>query len=179
MFFGDSATIHSKIKKKMFEILYANTEYDFLDQPCRDEIDTLRKTFSVFDIQELQTDRPLLQTEKHLQFFTFTGTRINRTIQLILNIAGISNKLDDSSSSFDIEVSHKEFVSKFDLLNQPLATIEVHIANLLQTSPAILNFSKWGLYLPEVYQVKLVKDKYFDLEQAKQFLSTIQLINNK
>ncbi len=179
MFFGGGATIHPRIREKMLEILYSETEYDFLDQASCDEINTLRKTFSVFNIQKLQTDRPLLKTENHLQFFTFTGTRINRTIQLFLNIAGISNKLEDSSSSFDIEVPKQELVSKFHAITQPVATIEVHIASVLQTTPAILDFSKWGQYLPETYQIKLVKEKYYDIEQAEQLLTTIKLIDNK
>jgi ATP-dependent helicase Lhr and Lhr-like helicase len=179
MFFGGGATIHQRIREKMLEILYSKTEYDFLDQPSCDETEILRKDFSVFNIQNLQTDRPLLSTEKHLQLFTFTGTRINRTIQLLLNISGIKNILDDPSSLFDIEVSKQELISKWNSLTLPFADIDIHISNLLQTNPALLDFSKWGLYLPENYQVKLLKDKYFDIEQTGELLATIKLIENE
>jgi len=179
MFFGGGATIHQRIREKMLEILYSKTDYDFLDQASCDEAEILRKDFSVFNIQNLQTDRPLLSAEKHLQLFTFTGTRINRTIQLLLNISGIKNTLDDSSSSFDIEVSKQEVISKWSSLTLPLADIDIHISNLLQTNPALLDFSKWGLYLPENYQVRLIKDKYFDIEQAGELLASMKLIENK
>ncbi|HEY8659808.1 MAG TPA: DEAD/DEAH box helicase [Hanamia sp.] len=179
MFFGGGSTIHQRIREKMFEILYSKTKYDFLDQPSCDETEILRKDFSVFNIQNLQTDRPLLSAEKHLQLFTFTGTRINRTIQLLLNISGIKNTLDDRSSSFDIEVSKQEVISRWNLLTLPLSDIDIHISNLLQTNPTLLDFSKWGLYLPENYQVKLVKDKYFDIEQTGELLTTMKLIENK
>ena len=179
MFFGGGSTIHQRIREKMLEILYSKTEYDFLDQPSCDETEILRKDFSVFNIQNLQTDRPLLSAEKHLQLFTFTGTRINRTIQLLLNISGIKNTLDDSSSSFDIEVSKQEVISRWNSLTLPLADIDMHISNLLQTNPALLDFSKWGLYLPENYQVKLLKDKYFDIEQTRELLATMKIIENK
>lgn len=179
MFFGSGATIHHRIREKMLEILYSKTEYDFLDQPSCDETEILRKDFSVFNIQNLQTDRPLLSAEKHLQLFTFTGTRINRTIQLLLNIFGIKNILDDPSSSFDIEVSKQEVISKWNSLTLPLNDIDIHISNLLQTNPALLDFSKWGLYLPENYQVKLLKDKYFDIEQTAELLATMKLIENE
>ncbi len=179
MFFGGGATIHQRIREKMLEILYSKTEYDFLDQPSCDETEILRKDFSVFNIQNLQTDRPLLSAEKHLQLFTFTGTRINRTIQLLLNISGIKNILDDPSSSFDIEVSKQEIISKWNSLTLPFADIDIHISNLLQTNPALLDFSKWGLYLPENYQVKLLKDKYFDIEQTERLLATMKLIENE
>ena len=179
MFFGGGATIHQRIREKMLEILYSKTEYDFLDQPSCDETEILRKDFSVFNIQNLQSDRPLLSAEKHLQLFTFTGTRINRTIQLLLNISGIKNILDDPSSSFDIEVSKQEVISRWNSLTLPFADIDIHISNLLQTNPALLDFSKWGLYLPENYQVKLLKDKYFDIEQTEGLLATMKLIENE
>lgn len=179
MFFGGGAVVHQKIREKMFEVLYSKTEYDFLDAPSFDEIEMMRKDFAVFDIKGLQSERPLLTTEKHLQLFTFTGTRINRTIQLLLNIAEIKNTLDDSSSSFDIEVPKQELISKWNNLSFPLTDIDTHISTLLETNPTLLDFSKWGIYLPKSYQIKLVKNKYFDIEHTKELLSTLKLINNE
>ena len=179
MFFGGGATIHQRIREKMFEVLYSNTDYDFLDQPSCDETEILRKDFSVFNITDLQSDRPLLTAEKHLQLFTFTGTRINRTIQLLLNTAGIKNTLDDSSSSFDIEVPKQELISKWSYLSFLLTDFDTHISTLLQTNPALLDFSKWGTYLPDNYKIKLVKDRYFDTEQTAQLLRTMKLIENE
>jgi ATP-dependent Lhr-like helicase len=179
MFFGSSGAIHQRIREKMVEVLYSKTDYDFLDQPSCDEIGILRKEFSVFNIKDLQSERPLLSSEKNLQLFTFTGTRINRTIQLLLNIAGIKNKLEDISSSFDIEVPKKEVTSKWNSISLPLANIDSHISKLLGSNPALLDFSKWGIYLPENYKVKLIKDKYFDIKQTKEFLTNIKLVENK
>lgn len=178
MFFGGGAVVHQKIREKMFEVLYSKTEYDFLNEPSFDEIEMMRKDFAVFDIKDLQSERPLLTTEKHLQLFTFTGTRINRTIQLLLNIAGIKNTLDDSSSSFDIEVPKQELISKWNYLSFPLTDIDTHISTVLETNPTLLDFSKWGIYLPKSYQIKLVKNKYFDIEYTKELLSKLELIHN-
>ena len=179
IFFGSGATIYPKIREKMFEILYSTTDYNFLDQPSCDEIEILRKTFSVFNIQDLQSNRPLLCSEKHLQLFTFTGTRINRTIQLLLNVAEIKNVLDDRNSSLTIEVSNQELQFKWDSLILPLSDIDTQISNLLQSNPTLLDFSKWGIYLPHDYQVKLLKDRYFDIDQTRQLLSSMKLIENK
>lgn len=179
MFFGGGSTIPPRIREKMFEILYSKIDHDVLDQPSCDEIENMRKNFSVFNIQNLKTDRPLLTTEKHLQLFSFTGTRINRTFQMILNIAGIKNHLDDSSSSFDIEVTKQELLAKWNSFSQPFADIDTHITNLLATTPTLLDFSKWGLYLPQTFQVKLIKDKYFDIPNTEQLLTLIQPIENK
>ncbi len=179
MFFGGGAVVHQKIREKMFEVLYSKTEYDFLDEPSFDEIEMMRKDFAVFNINNLQSERPLLTTEKHLQLFTFTGTRINRTIQLLLNIAGIKNTLDDSNSSFDIDVPKQELISKWSYLSFPLTDIDTHISTLLETNPTLLDFSKWGIYLPKNYQIRLVKNKYFDIEQTKKLLSKFELIHNE
>lgn len=179
MFFGGGAVVHQKIREKMFEVLYSKTEYDFLDEPSFDEIEMMRKDFAVFDIKDLQSERPLLTAEKHLQLFTFTGTRINRTIQLLLNIAGIKNTLDDSSSSFDIEVPKQELITKWNYLSFPLTDVDTHISTLLETNPTLLDFSKWGIYLPKSYQIKLVRNKYFDIEQTKELLSKLELIHNE
>jgi ATP-dependent Lhr-like helicase len=179
MFFGGGATIHPRIREKMLEILYSKIDHDVLDQPSCDEIETMRKDFSVFNLQDLKTGRPLLTTEKHLQLFTFTGTRINRTLQMLLNIAGIKNTLADSSSSFDIEVPKQELLAKWTSLSKPIADIDTHITNLLQATPNLLDFSKWGLYLPQNFQVKLIKDKYYDIANTEQLLTLIQPIENK
>lgn len=179
MFFGGGAVVHQKIREKMFEVLYSKTEYDFLDEPSFDEIEMMRKDFAVFGIKNLQSERPLLTAEKHLQLFTFTGTRINRTIQLLLNIAGIKNTLDDSSSSFDIEVPKQELITKWNYLPFPLTDIDTHISTLLLSNPTLLDFSKWGIYLPEFYKIKLIRNKYFDIEQTKELLNTLKLINNE
>ena len=179
MFFGGGATIHPRIREKMFEILFSKTDFDVLDQPSCDEIETMRKGFSVFNIQDLKVDRPLLIAEKQLQLFTFTGTRINRTIQLLLNIAGIKNNLDDSNSNFEIEVPKQELLSKWNSLTQQFVDIDNHISNLLQTTPTLLDFSKWGHFLPQTSQVKIIKEKYFDIANTKQLLTIIKPVENK
>ncbi|MEY3501589.1 MAG: hypothetical protein RL308_3262, partial [Bacteroidota bacterium] len=135
MFLGGGGVIHSKIREKMLEILYCNTSFDVLDQPSFEEIEIMRKDFSVFNIQNLQTDRPLFTTEKHLKLCTFSGTKINRTIQLLLNIAGIKNTFDDSSSTFDINCTKDELLKKWDLLSQPFSNIDAHIENVLADVP--------------------------------------------
>jgi ATP-dependent helicase Lhr and Lhr-like helicase len=179
MFFGNGGIIHPRIREKMFEVLYSEIDYDFLDEPSCDEIEILRKEFSVFNIQDLQSDRPLLSSEKTLQLFTFTGTRINRTIKLLLDIAGIKNMIDDASSSFYIQVSKQELISKWSSVSLPLANIDSHISKLLLSNPSLLDFSKWGIYLSEKHKVKLIKDKYFDIEQTEQLLTKMKLIENK
>lgn len=179
MFFGGSASIHPKIREKMFEILFSKNNFDVLDQPSFDEIETMRKDFSVFNIQNRQIERPLLTSEKQLHLYTFTGTRINHTIKFLLSIAEINNTLVDSCSEFIFEISKQELLEKWGLITQPFVDLDSHIADFLEKNPALLEFSKWGLYLPQKFQVKLIKDKYFDITNTEQLLKSISLIENK
>jgi ATP-dependent Lhr-like helicase len=178
IFFGEGGVIHPKIREKIFKILYSTEEYDFLDQPCCNVLNELRRDFSIFNISNIQCDRPLLEREKRLQFFSFTGTKINRTIQLLFNIAEIKNIMDDRSSSFDIETSKEYLLPKWDCLTKVISEIDTYIANLLQTNPTLLNFSKYGGLLPEKYKVSLLKNKYFDFQHTVSFLKEIKLVNN-
>jgi ATP-dependent Lhr-like helicase len=163
----------------MYEILYSKTEYNFLDKPSFDEIEIMRKDFAFFNINDLQFERPLLTAEKHLKLYTFSGSRINRTLQLLLNIAGIKNTLDDSSSSFEIEIPKEELMSKWNGISYPFIDIETYISTILETNPTLLDFSKWGKYLPKSYQIKLIKNKFFDIELTKDLLSKLKFIHNE
>jgi ATP-dependent Lhr-like helicase len=179
MFFGSGAIVHPRIREKMFEILFNKTEFEVLDQPSFDEIESMRKDFSVFNIKNLQVERPLRFHEKNLQLYTFTGTRINRSIQLLFNIAGIKNILRDSHSEFEIEVPKQELLASWNSLTQPLSDIDTHIEKLLQSSPTLLDFSKWGRFLPLKFQINLIKQKYFDITGTLDLLTLINPIENE
>ncbi|MFH0865678.1 MAG: DEAD/DEAH box helicase, partial [Bacteroidota bacterium] len=168
IFYGGGAIVHPRIREKMFEILYDKKEYDVLDQASSDEINKMRKNFSVYNIYDLHFDRPLFIEEKRLTLFSFSGTRINRSISFLMNLAGIKNLLDDSSSSFEIEVSKKEFIEKWHSIINPLSQIDSHIEQLLQEHPTLMDFSKWGICLPEKYKVNLLKQRYFDFSNIKE-----------
>lgn len=57
-FFGGGGAICQRIRKKMLQIIYSKDNYEFLDPLGREEIDALRKDFSVFDIKNLHAERP-------------------------------------------------------------------------------------------------------------------------
>lgn len=175
IFYGGGSGIHPKVRGKMFEIIYSDENYDFLDQPSFEEIEQLRKDFSGFNIKNLQNDRPLIDKDKKTEFFTFTGTKVNRTLQLLFNATGIKSILYDDSSSFNIEVSKEIFMSKWNLLTNLIRDIDSHILDVLKSNPSLTDFSKWAVYLPEKYQVKLLKDKYYDIGNTKTFIESVRI----
>jgi ATP-dependent Lhr-like helicase len=179
IFSGGGSVINPKIREKMLGILYSKDDFDILDKPSFEKIEMMRNDFAVFDLNNLKINRPLLVTDKNIYLYTFTGTRINRTILMLFNIAQIKCVLDDSSGEFELEISSKELLSKWDALKGFLGNIDNHIFNLLQTTSSLLDFSKWGMYLPYKFQVKLVREKYFDIPGTEQFLNSIKPIENK
>ena len=96
-----------------------------------------------------------------------------------MNTVRIENKLDESNSSFYIEVPNEEFIIKWKTITSSLSDIDTHISTLLENNPSLLDFSKWGSYLPKAYQIKLLKNKYFDIQQTKELLDKIEIINNE
>lgn len=179
MFFGGGSIVYHKIREKMFEVLYSDAEYDFLDEAGLQEIKMMRKDFSVFDVKNTESDRPLLTGERNLAFYTFTGTKVNRTIALLLNIAGIANRIDESSSSFTVDIGGQDFVTKFKYLLAPLADMDTHLALLLSSSPTLLDFSKWGAYLPQKYKIQLLKNKYYDFDYTEKLIGRLNIVLNK
>lgn len=178
VFYGGGAVIHQRIRKKMLEILFSGTQYDILNPSSAEKLTEMRKEFSVFNIKEFQLERPLYTDELKVIFYSFSGTRTNRTISYLMTLAGIKNDFDDYSSSFEIDISGTEFKSMWDNLWKPMDNINHHIANLLETNPAILGFSKWGVFLPLEFKIKLIKQKYFELETLG-IVQTYRLVENR
>lgn len=178
-FFGDPADTAYRIREKMLQILISKEEYDFLDDMGREAIDNLRKYFSVFAINDFQTERPLLTSNEHLSFYSFTSSKINRTLRFILNILEVKNALYDQESLFEIEEcnsSELQTILKSIDRNQNIDQI---LIELLKNTPEIMDVSKWGKYLPIQYQAALLKEKYFDFEGCYDYLQHLKLVENK
>lgn len=177
-FSGAAAPIHSQIRQKMLEILFSTEQFEELDQASSCEIEKLRKEFSVFEIKDFQIERPLMISENSVEFFTFTGTKINRTIAFLLDMGEIEFIFDSLSSSFFMEASQDKIFNIWNSLIKILLAADPQIENLLKTNPVILGFSKWGSHLPVKYQIELVKNSLFDLNGARQFLTKLKIIKN-
>ncbi|UKB86201.1 DEAD/DEAH box helicase [Chryseobacterium sp. MEBOG06] len=178
MFLGDSADTAYKIREKMLEILVSKEEFDLLDQTGHEAIEILRKDFSVFKINDFRTDRPLLRSNENLTFYSFTSSKINKTLHFILNRLGIENVLTDNESSFEIKSClASEFIIALKNTDQA-SEITNALTELLEDSPGMIDFSKWGKYLPIQYQAELLKEKYFDFEGCYAYLRNLEIIEN-
>lgn len=176
MFSGGGGIVHARIRNKMFEILYQNQIFNELNEEASDELDEMRSNFSVFDIRDIESERPLLVSEKKLVFYTFTGTKINRTLQFLFDFSEIKNSLEESTSLFNIYESKEDFLNKLNFISSNVDAIEEIIVEELEKKPDSLIISKWGIYLPIKYQIEWMKQFYFDIKQTQIFLVNINRI---
>ncbi|PIF45852.1 ATP-dependent Lhr-like helicase [Chryseobacterium sp. 52] len=178
-FFGDAADTASKIREKMLEILISDEEYDFLDEMGQQAIRQMRKDFSIYDLKSYQTERPLFSGNNKLVFYSFTGSKVNRTLSFIMNRMGIKNELYERESEFEIDLLKKsEFMSILKDVNLNHVNFDVALTELIEDSPEVLSFSKWGVYLPIHYQAQILKSRSFDFEGCNQFLQNLKCIEN-
>ncbi|MFM7858570.1 MAG: hypothetical protein ACKO96_43285, partial [Flammeovirgaceae bacterium] len=179
IFSGQGGDIHLRIREKMLSILISVDQYDFLDELSANEINKMRSDFSVFDIKNIESDRPMLVENRNLQFFTFTSSRINRTLNLLFYLNKIECYFDDRKSLFEIECSKIELLNHWDSMLFELENIDLHLHTLILEKPVLMDFSKWGVFLPIKYQVALLKERRFDIEGAKMFIESINFIASK
>lgn len=177
IFFGSGGDVHPRIREKMLEILYSKESYPVLNEESAVEIEKLRKEFDVFKIVDQKTDRPLETGIKESVFYSFNGTKINRTISFIWSLIGIESDSFDDSSSFKIPLGYGDLTNAVNLIPPQIEDLDFHIANLIENKPAVMSFSKWGAHLPLKYQILLAKQKYFDFEGAAIFRD-YKLISN-
>lgn len=186
VFFGGSVDIHPRIREQMFAILCGSKEAlaldkqaldkQILDTNCLEIIEELRQSFASYKIQNIQKERPLKVDLMSVSLYTFTGSKINKTIGFLLKLAGIKNSINNQSSEILMETTKSEFLTKWETIRKPLSNIDQHLQELLEESPNVLSFSKWGKFLPTKFQVALLKQKYFDFEGAEELLKGIRLV---
>lgn len=174
-FSGGGASVHGRVREKMMELLFSSGEVAVLDHSSQKEFAEMRNDFSVFGKQLEPHIRFLLIGEKSLTFYTFAGTRINRTLALLFEVAGITHTLDDQSSSFEIRMKKDEFINSWNKMRDTIWDIDYLLRAFLEKNPAILDFSKWGRFLPDKFKVELIKEKYFDIKTAESWIKGLQI----
>lgn len=174
LFIGSGGIIHAKIREKMMEVLYSDTEYEFLDQEGKEKLSQVREQFKRKSILLAPSQRPYILEDRGIRVFTFTGTQINRALHFALTLAGIQNQHDENSSSLTLNTSSESVAALLEGLPDFLPKVDDAIRQLLYSRPGIINFTKWGKYLPENYQIEILKSKYYDFKGAEAWLRGYQ-----
>lgn len=177
LFFGGSGVTDSRIREKMLKVLYSSNEYDFLNESCMDKLKELRDDFATCDIKDVENERPLLLAKKYLLYYTFTGTKINRALNLLFIMRGIDViNYNENNSSFKFNLT--DLTSNLQLLEIPELQSELDQYISKTIVEGALPDSKWGDLLPLNYKIKIMRQKYYDIDGAIAFMKRIKLIRN-
>lgn len=178
-FFGGGGNIHKRIREEMLEILKSKENYSELDENSSTVIDELRHDFKGFSIQNCKFDCPIIEEEGKLLLYTFTGTKINKSLSFLFALTGIESSLDDHSSSFELQLNKSEISKLNQDVNEKYEQINDYLIAELKENESLIGFSKWGSYLPLEYQIEIVKERYFDFDGAIELINNMNLLETK
>jgi len=176
MFFGGGGNIHQKVREEMLRILKSDESYSELNETSNSILHELRYDFKGSQIKNFEYDRPLIIKDGKIILYTFTGTKINKSLSFLIGFTGIEASLDDHSSSFEIAVSINDFNDLIASINVEYSKIDNLLVATLEQNESLLGFSKWGTLLPMKYKCEIVKDRYFDFESAISFINNLNPI---
>ncbi|MGZ2370402.1 DEAD/DEAH box helicase [Ancylomarina sp. YFZ004] len=175
-FFGGAGSIHPRIREEMLRVLKNNEYYSELDDNSKSIIEELRHDFKGYQINNFEFDRPIIVKENKLILYTFTGTKINKSLSFLMSLTGHEVSLDDHSSSLELLINLSDFKGLVKNINEVYSKINSYLEIELEKNESLLGFSKWGAYLPIKYQCEIIKERYFDFESAIDLLNGIKLV---
>ncbi len=178
-FFGGGGNIHKQIREEMLKILKSKEEYMELDNSSNEIIAEMRHDFKRFVINDFKYDCPIIEKEGKLLLYTFTGSKINNSLNFLLKLTGIELSFDDHSSSFELEIDKSEFREVVREVNSKYEKINDYLIAELNKNESLIEFSKWGKYLPLEYQVEITKERFYDFENAIDLINNINLIGDE
>ncbi|WP_242919716.1 DEAD/DEAH box helicase [Pontibacter liquoris] len=178
LFLGGGGTVDAKVREKMLEILYADAQYPELDEEGLDKLAELRKDFAIFPLRDFAKERPVLVKDGQIIFYTFTGTRINRSLAFLLNRLDLKHVYDEQSSSFILSINHDLLQELFEQLSLFIEDVDFHLQHALEDNASLLDFSKWGLMLPLQYKGNILEERFYDFKGVNILLSNMLFVSN-
>ena len=164
MYSNEGGNIPDVVLKEMYDILFSKEQFDILDEPAKEELEQMRTDFSRFDkVTGLENHIACYEDDKVL-FFPFVGSRKLRTLYFMIKSMGFSVTL--TAYAINIKCTAYEFG---DIINRLSANskydLDPYLLQMLDEGVLTCrSCSKWGYLLPQAYQLKILKQKMFDLE---------------
>lgn len=175
-FFGSGGDIHPKIREKMLQLLMSVEAWTDLDEPALEAIRQLQNDFKGYSISDLAYDRPMVAKEGETILYTFQGSKVNRSLQFLLDFTGIEFIYSEQHSSFTLKVKPDSISTLLNQVYGKLKEIDIHLESAVQAKPALIEFSKWGGFLPISYQCRLLKEKHFDFKALGEFIEKVNFV---
>lgn len=177
-FGGDGGNIHKEIREEMLHILKSTKDYEELEDSSTQNLEEMRYDFKDFKINNFEKDRPVIKKEEKIYIYTFTGSKINRSLSFLLSMTNTNAFLIDSTSTIELESSIEGFENIVKEVNELYKNIDKHLLSHLEVNERLIEFCKWGEYLPKEYQAEILKERLFDFENAVAFINNINLVES-
>ena len=169
--FGGSANqnIHEKVRTKMFEILSQTGMPKYLDQSAKKMLASAR--IRARDIGFLENS--FIQEDNHLTWFTWTSSKIHRTLWGLarlsgsLNVDGMLGPPDELTLTFKSNDIQDLLNTYTQLLKNPPAVNKV--ARVFPTKGK----EKYDVYLDEELQVMVYASNYLDFDGSIDYLKRL------
>jgi len=178
-FSGDGGNIHEEVREEMLRILKSNENYSELEEKSIEVLTEMRLDFKGFTITNFKYDCPIIEKEEKLFLYTFTGSKINKGLNFLFSLTDTKCIFDDYSSSFEMQINKSEFKNLVKEINIKYERINNYLVEILKENDSLIKFTKWGEYLPLEYQVDILKERFFDFEEALDLITNINLIENE
>jgi ATP-dependent Lhr-like helicase len=178
MFLGSGGRVHDSVRRKMLQIVTADFEYTGYrcDEESMKTLGALSKKFTGFGIENPATQRPVVVSGFGIKFFTFAGTRINRTLDLLFkHIYSDGYYYNETRSCFDLHIGEDELKPLIKVLKEHLKDFKSILSTHLKKRDSYFDFSKWGNYLPTYFKSKMLSMDEFDIPGTEKFLNQLVL----
>lgn len=177
-FDGGVGSIHKKIREEMLHILKSKNDYEELEDSSSQILEEMRNDFKDFRINNFENDRPIIKKEEKIFIYSFTGSKINRSLSFLLSCTNTNVILDDFTSTIELEINKAEFEGVIKEVNLIYNNIDEYLISFLEENEALIELYKWGKYLPKEYQVQILKERHYDFENAIDFINNINLVES-
>lgn len=165
MFLGDGGNITNEIRNRMKAILED-------DNYWLDYSKNIKEVLYKLSIENLRYEKfQWVEKDDKIGLRTFQGTKINRTLELLLNILDGSNnyKLEDRET-FISGPNIKEDIDKIIKKDYSEQDIFLYLKSNPQVIELYLSSNKYRILLPENLQIKYIVNNKLDLEGVRRYL---------
>lgn len=177
VFRGKGGLIHPMIWQRMFEVLIDGSSLILLPFTVQEPIQHLRTAFQGIPIQNKVTNRPVIIRENRLYFYSFTGTKINRTLLELFNFQLDKTVLFQSfQSCFALDLSKKEFLELIKTSQTILQEFDRVLDQLNEVQLSKFSLPRWSVYLSTSLQKKQLVADYFDVPGTVMYLKFLEVV---
>lgn len=174
-FFGSGGEVHFRVRNKMLSILKNKKDFSYLDSKANEALKVLRKKFELLS-GKADNFLPIFTKGEESTWYTFVGTKVNRSIDLLFKMAGYTDLLFvDSETSFSTKGDLKQMIIEIKEKESNVDEIEGYLIKQLEKPDHTYPLGKFGRLLPNDMKAEYLINNYYDFDATLEFLEQLNL----